>query len=96
MNSKNIVERSFLAGYCSIVFITNVDSDRREKRVKENTTKAGYVMNDGSENLSRYTPTHIHISSKKFLQIADNCMFLLSCWFAFLSFGLCRVNRQHE
>lgn len=43
-NSKNIVERSFLAGCCSIVFITIVDSDRREKRVKENTAKAGYIM----------------------------------------------------
>lgn len=31
-NSKNVVERSFLAGHWSIVFITNVDCDRREKR----------------------------------------------------------------
>lgn len=43
-NSKSTVERSFLAGYWSIIFITNIGMNRREKRVKGNTTKAGYIM----------------------------------------------------
>lgn len=43
-NSKSTVERSFLAGYWSIIFITNIGTNRRGKRVKENTTKAGYIM----------------------------------------------------
>lgn len=43
-NSKSTVERSFLAGYWSIIFITNIGTNRREKGVKGNTTKAGYIM----------------------------------------------------
>lgn len=41
---QSIVERSFLAGYWSIIFITNIGMNRREKRGKGNTTKAGYIM----------------------------------------------------
>lgn len=42
--TKSTVKRSFLAGYWSIIFITNTGMNRREKRGKRNTTKAGYIM----------------------------------------------------